>query len=45
MSLYVCDCTNVVYMLCVYCTYNYVNKLEARSLLSTSHFKKKLACI
>ena len=30
-------CMNVVYMLCVYYRYNYVNKLEARSLFSTSH--------
>ena len=41
MSPYVCDCTNVVYMLCVYCIYYYVNKFEARSLFSTSHLKKK----
>ena len=40
MSLYVCVCTNVVYMLCVYCIYNYVNKFEARSLFSTSYLKK-----
>ena len=40
MSPYVCDCTNVVYMFCVYCIYNYVNKFEARSLFSTSHLKK-----
>ena len=38
MSPYVCDCTNVVYMFCVYCIYYYVNKFEARSLFSTSHF-------
>ena len=37
MSPYVCDCTNVVYMFCVYCIYYYVNKFEARSLFSTSH--------
>ena len=37
MTLYVYDCTNVVYMLCVYYIYNYVNKFEARSLFSTSH--------
>ena len=41
MSPYVCDCTNVVYMFCVYCIYYYVNKFEARSLFSTSHLKKK----
>ena len=40
MSPYVCDCTNVVYMFCVYCIYYYVNKFEARSLFSTSHLKK-----
>ena len=39
MSPYVCDCTNVVYMFCVYCIYYYVNKFEARSLFSTSHLK------
>ena len=38
MSPYVCDCTNVVYMFCVYC--NYVNKFEARSLFSITHLKK-----
>ena len=37
MSPYVCDCTNVVYMFCVYCIYYYVNKFEARSSFSTSH--------
>ena len=37
MSPYVCDCTNVVYMFCVYCIYYYVNKFEVRSLFSTSH--------
>ena len=36
---YVCDCTNVVYMFCVYCIYYYVNKFEARSLFSTSHLE------
>ena len=41
MSPYVCDCTNVVYMFCVYCIYNYVNKFEARSLFSTSHLNIK----
>ena len=41
MSPYVCDCTNVVYMFCVYCIYNYVNKFEARSLFSTSHLFAK----
>ena len=41
ISPYVCDCTNVVYMFCVYCLYNYINKLEARSLFSTSYLKKK----
>ena len=40
MSPYECDCTNVVYMFCVYCLNNYVNKFEARSLFSTSHLKK-----
>ena len=40
MSPYVCDCTNVVYMFCVYCIYNYVNKFEARSLFSTSHLNR-----
>ena len=30
MSLYLCDCTNVVCMLLVYCIYNYVNKFDAR---------------
>ena len=44
MSPYVCDCTNVVYMFCVYCIYYYVNKFEARSLFSTSHLYAK-ACI
>ena len=39
MSPYVCDCTNVVYMFCVYCIYYYVNKFEARSSFSTSHLK------
>ena len=39
MSPYVCDCTNVVYMFCVYCIYYYVNKFEARSLFSTSHLE------
>ena len=39
MSVYVYDCTNVVYMWCAYCIYNYVNKFEARSLFSTSHLK------
>ena len=34
---YIYDCTNVVYMFCVYCIYYYVNKFEARSLFSTSH--------
>ena len=43
MSSYVCDCTNVVYMFCVYCIYYYVNKFEARSLFSTSHLKTPLA--
>ena len=37
VPLYVCDCTSVVYMFCVYCIYYYVNKFEARSLFSTSH--------
>ena len=37
MSPYVCDCTNVVYMFCVYCIYYYVNKFDARSSFSTSH--------
>ena len=41
MSLYVCHCTNVVYMLCVHCIYIYVNKFEARSLFSTSNLKNK----
>ena len=40
MSPYVCDCTNVVYMFCVYCIYNYLNKFEARSLFSTSYLIK-----
>ena len=35
MSPYVCYCTNVVYMFCVYCIYYYVNKFEARSLFKT----------
>ena len=39
MSPYVCDCTNVVYMFCIYCIYYYANKFEARSLFSTSHLK------
>ena len=42
MSLYVCVCTNAVYMLCAYCIYNYVNIFEARSLYSTSHLKNLL---
>ena len=42
MSLYVCVCTNAVYMLCAYCIYNYVNIFEARSLYSTSHLKTLL---
>ena len=41
MSPYVCDCTNVVYMFCVYCIYYNVNKFEARSLFSTSHLKEE----
>ena len=37
---YVCGCMNVVnIMLCVYCIYNYVIKIKARSLFSTSHLK------
>ena len=39
MSPYVCGCTNVAYLFCVYCLYNYVNKFEARSLFFTSHLK------
>ena len=42
MSSYACNCTNVVCMFCVYCIYYYVNKFEARSLFSTSHFKEYL---
>ena len=38
MFLYVCDCTNVVYMLCAYCINKYVNKFQARSLFYTSPF-------
>ena len=36
MSLYVCDCTNVVCMFSCLFIYYYVNKFEARSLFSTS---------
>ena len=47
MPQYVCDCTNLVYMLYVYGIYTYVNKFEARSLFSTSNLNDKHmhACI
>ena len=34
MSPYVCDCTNVVYMFCVYCIYYYVNKFYIQIMKS-----------
>ena len=43
MLLYVYDCIYVVYMLCVYCIYNYVNKFEVRSLFSTSHLNVSMS--